>query len=126
MSFRLYTVRVFSLRWEESVSFYRDTIGLPLSLLGREYGWAQFDLGSASLGLERCDPADPEARELVGRFVGVSIEVSDLQATYDTLTARGVEFTGPPEPQPWGGVLAHFRDPDGNVITLLGNSAPRG
>ncbi len=27
-----------------------------------------------------------------------------------------------PEEQPWGGILAHLRDPDGNILTLLGNS----
>lgn len=40
-----------------------------------------------------------------------------------TLLARGVEFLAPPQRMPWGGVLAHFRDPDGNVLTLVG--APR-
>ncbi len=30
------------------------------------------------------------------------------------------EFTMPPTKQPWGGVLAHLKDPDGNVLTLLG------
>ena len=33
---------------------------------------------------------------------------------------RGVQFIEPPEKQPWGGVLAHLRDPDGNILTLLG------
>jgi len=28
----------------------------------------------------------------------------------------------PSEKQPWGGVLAHLRDPGGNILTLLGNS----
>ncbi len=123
MTYRLYAVRVFSFRWEDSVEFYRDVIGIPLSFLGQDFGWAQFDLGSASLGLERCDPADPEARDLVGRFVGISIEVGDIETTYDTLIAKGVEFIGPPERQAWGGVLAHFKDPDENVITLLGSGA---
>ena len=40
-----------------------------------------------------------------------------------TLLARGVEFLAPPQRMPWGGVLANFRDPDGNVLTLVG--APR-
>jgi hypothetical protein len=31
------------------------------------------------------------------------------------------DFVGPPEKEPWGGVLAHLRDPDGNILTLLGN-----
>ena len=74
----------------------------------------------AHLALERVDPADPESAESVGRFVAVSLEVDDIDATYETLTRRGVEFLGAPEKQPWGGTLAHLRDPDGNVLTLLG------
>ena len=84
-------------------------------------GWAQFQLGSAALGLERCDANDPESQDLVGRFIGVSIEVDDIQALYQRLRDKGVSFTSPPTKQPWGGTLAHFRDLDGNTLTLLGD-----
>jgi len=52
----------------------------------------------------------------------VSLQVDDVPATYAELRARGVDFVGPPEKQSWGGTLAHFRDPDGNVLTLFGRS----
>jgi len=39
---------------------------------------------------------------------------------YADLSAEGVTFDSAPERQPWGGASAHFRDPDGNVPTLLG------
>ena len=55
-------------------------------------------------------------------FVGVSLAVPDIFGAHKALTDRGVEFIAPPEKQPWGGVLAHLRDPDGNVITLLGGA----
>ena len=48
------------------------------------------------------------------------LPVPGIHETYKELAKRGVEFDSPPTKQPWGGVLAHFRDPDGNVITLLG------
>lgn len=120
MSFKLYAIRVFSHQWEAAVAFYRDVIGLPLTFSSEASGWAEFDVGGASLAVERCDRGDPEAAGLVGRFVGVSLQVSDIEQVYQTLVARGVPFTGAPERQPWGGSLAHFRDPDGNVLTLLG------
>jgi len=124
MIYRLAVVRIFSFRWDESLAFYRGRVGLPVAALSEEAGWAQFDLGTAQMVLERCDPADPESRELVGRFVGVSVEVENIQQTYERPMAAGVEFVGPPERQPWGGTLAHFRDPDGNILTLLGVSVP--
>jgi predicted enzyme related to lactoylglutathione lyase len=70
--------------------------------------------------LERCDPDDEEAKDLVGRFVATSIEVQDVHATYARLSAKGVEFTSKPTKQTWGGTLAHFKDPDGNILTVLG------
>ncbi len=122
--FRLYAVRVFTRDWQRALAFYRDTVGFPLEFSDDDMGWAQFKLGPAYIGLERCNPEDPEAAELVGRFVGTSIEVDDIHGEYARLRDAGVEFTSPPTEQPWGGVLAHFRDPDGNVLTLLGASAP--
>ena len=49
------------------------------------------------------------------------LTVPDIHETYKELSKRGVEFESPLEKQPWGGVLAHLRDPDGNVITLRGS-----
>ncbi len=121
MTYKLYLIRVFSFKWEESRDFYKDTIGFPLQSEDDVLGWAQFDLGSAHLAIERCDRNDPESKELVGRFVGTSIAVDDIQVVYQSLRSKGVEFTGQPEQQSWGGTLAHFKDPDGNIITLLGN-----
>lgn len=119
MNYKLYRVRVFVTDWEKSVAFYSETLGMPVSFAGPEMGWAELDTGAARLALERVDPKDPESAGLSGRFVAVSLQVEDVRATYDELSSRGVEFLGPPEKQPWGGVLAHFRDPDGNVLTLL-------
>ena len=90
MNYKLYAIRVFSCRWEESLAFYRDLVGFPLDFSDDSTGWAQFDLGTACLGLERCDPEDEEAQALVGRFVGVSIDVPDLQASYESLKSKGV------------------------------------
>jgi predicted enzyme related to lactoylglutathione lyase len=42
----------------------------------------------------------------------------DLQATFEELRGRGVEFTEPPADQPWGR-WAQFRDPDGNEHALI-------
>lgn len=122
MSYRLFAVRIFSFKWEESLRFYEDAVDLPLFYINSDFGWAQFDLGGVYLGLEKCDPNDPESKDLVGRFVGASLQVENIEATYRSLSSKGVEFSAPPEKQPWGGTLAHFRDPDGNIITLLGSS----
>jgi lactoylglutathione lyase len=120
MDYKLYAVRVFVTDWERALRFYTETLGIPVASRSDELGWAQLATGEGQLALERTAPDDDEAQDLVGRFVGVSLEVADIDATYETLVGRGVSFLGPPAKQPWGGVLAHLRDPDGNVVTLLG------
>ena len=121
MDYKLYAVRVFTTDWDRSVAFYRDQVELGLKFADESMGWAEFDLGGPSLGIERVDGDDPETRNLVGRFIGISIAIPDMDQTYATLKERGVEFLSAPERQPWGGVLAHFKDPDDNVLTLLGS-----
>lgn len=51
-------------------------------------------------------------------FAGtVFLTTDDCQASYEELTARGVEFTEPPEQRPYG-IDSGFRDPSGNSIRL--------
>jgi hypothetical protein len=86
--------------WERSLESYSKTLGMAGAFVGRDMGWAELDTGEAHLVLECVDPADAEAVAPVGRFVSVSLEVDDMQATYDTLLSRGAKFLGPPEKQP--------------------------
>lgn len=116
----LYAVRVFVRQWDAACAFYGETLGLAERFRNDEFGWAEYDLGGPCFGIERVDAGDDEGAALVGRFVGASLKVDDIAATYEALEAKGVTFTAPPEKQVWGGALAHFEDPDGNVITLLG------
>jgi len=116
----LYAVRIFVSSWPQACDFYGATLGLTERFRNDDMGWAEYDLGGPCLGLERVTPGDKEGEALVGRFVGVSLKVDDIATSYETLTSKGVRFTGPPEQQSWGGALAHFEDPDGNLLTLLG------
>ena len=122
MNYKLSNVRVFVTDWQRAIRFYTETLEMAIAYRSDEMGWAQMATGEGQLAIESVDPSDSESRGLVGRFVGVSLLVADIFATYKFLAARGVEFVGPPEKQPWGGVLAHLRDPDGNILTLVGDS----
>jgi uncharacterized glyoxalase superfamily protein PhnB len=46
--------------------------------------------------------------------------VDNINAAYESLVVKGVKFQGPPQREAWGGSLAHFEDPSGNVLTLIG------
>lgn len=116
---RLYGVRIFVDDFAAARAFYAETLGLEIDWEMAEQGAVGFKAGAATLIVEAVGP-HREYADLVGRFVGVSLEVEDIEATWRDLGARGVEFEAPPEKQPWGGTLAHFKDPAGNVLTLLG------
>ena len=51
-------------------------------------------------------------------FAGTVFLISDdVRAEYQTLSARGVEFTEPPNEMPYG-IDSGFRDPSGNSVRL--------
>ena len=60
-----------------------------------------------------------EVRTLMAKgFAGtVFLGTDDCQASYEELTARGVEFVEPPEARPYG-IDSAFRDPSGNNIRV--------
>lgn len=55
----------------------------------------------------------------VGGQTPIAWETDDLQATYEELSAKGVEFTQKPTQQFWGGLESTFKDPAGNLFKLL-------
>jgi hypothetical protein len=45
------------------------------------------------------------------------VRLDNVERTSEELRARGVEFTGPPQKQPWG-TFATFKDVDGNEFVI--------
>jgi lactoylglutathione lyase len=101
----------------KGVRFYRDVLGLRLRWESDDV--AVFDTGTATLMLESAHDHAGKEDPGTGRFLGVTLEAPDLARTYRALSERGVEFLHPPQAQTWGGVMTHFRDPSGNVVTAV-------
>ena len=111
--------RVFVRDLAAAESFYSRSLGLPKMAGGGSLGYCVFDAGNARLIVESVpDDAPEEEQALIGRFTGLSFAVSDVEAKHKELAARGVQFTGLPERQSWGGMLATFRDPAGNELQI--------
>ena len=112
-------VIVFVTDFDKSLDFYTNTLGMEIDYT--EAGWAQFKSGEdVSLAIQKCRPDYMEqGSKMVGRFVGVTLMVDDIEEQYKRLVAKGVEFTGRPEKKHWGGTLAHLKDLEGNVLTLM-------
>jgi catechol 2,3-dioxygenase-like lactoylglutathione lyase family enzyme len=99
--------------------FYVETLGLPV--VGAFEGHNIVFIGAGSTTIELLECAGP-AKAGQGGWDHLALEVADLGAAYDELTARGVVFFVQPEPFPEAAPfvrLAFFRDPDGNAIELV-------
>jgi catechol 2,3-dioxygenase-like lactoylglutathione lyase family enzyme len=117
---QLSAARVFVDDIAAAKSFYAAVLALPLKVDGERFGYGVFGAGGLDLVVERVPQDAPDdERALVGRFTGLSFAIPDIRAKYAELLADGVPFDGAPQPQPWGGTLATFRDPAGNGLQLV-------
>ena len=110
-------VNVFVSDFGRALAFYRDKLGLKLVVQDADFGYASFDTKGAGFAIAAVDP-DSEQSALVGRHTGIGWVVANVDETFQALKGRGVEFPDPPKRQPWGGYMALFADPDGNVFYL--------
>jgi predicted enzyme related to lactoylglutathione lyase len=116
----LNTARVFVRDIDAAKQFYSRKLGLPLKADGSQYGYCVFKAGNTELVIEVvADDAPEEDRVLVGRFTGLSFNVQDIAEKHQQLVALGVHFTGAPEKQFWGGILATLQDPSGNQLQIV-------
>ena len=132
---------------ERSVGFYHDPIGLRFVVpptpwfegndLARGLGVrppvalrvALFEVGDGQTWFEILQyrtPPSSRTRALPQSDVGaahVAFYVEDITATYDELSAKGVEFNSPPNTVDDGPLAgwrwAYFKDPDGHTIELV-------
>lgn len=116
----LSAARIFVRDVAEAKRFYTEVKELPLKADGSEHGYCVFDAGGTQLIVEAVvsdAPADDQA--LVGRFTGLSFATEYIHIKHEELLSRGVQFSGGPELQFWGGWLATLKDPAGNGIQLV-------
>lgn len=103
---------------DRALAFYVDTLGFVLVTdqpMGPGLRWIEVKPPRGETGLALFTPTGQEAR--VGTFSGMSWECDDVEKTYQSLLAKGVEFAKPPERQAWG-VMAIMKDSEGNQIVL--------
>jgi lactoylglutathione lyase len=108
--------------FEKSLEFYRDRLGLEVAQLeekfvafkmdDQDFAINQISEGANMVGL---DVAAFEAQTGKADRVLLCARVDNVDAAYETLKAKGVEFTKGPMDQYWGLRTAYFRDPEGNI-----------
>jgi predicted enzyme related to lactoylglutathione lyase len=105
---------------QKALEFYRDVLGFEVRRdqpMGPEGRWIEVAPKGAQTRLVTFTPKGHEDR--IGTFSGLVFSCKDIDETYKTLTAKGVEFKEKPEKQPWGGILAQFYDVDKNTHVLV-------
>jgi methylmalonyl-CoA/ethylmalonyl-CoA epimerase len=110
--------------FERLSAFYRQGLGLePSQEWPQDQGRSLvLDLGRATL--EVFDEMQTQTVDQieVGRRVSgkvrFALEVPDLEAAVERLTAHGAVLVSPPKETPWGDRTARFEDPEGMQITL--------
>lgn len=102
---------------EKSRQFYRDTLGIPL--LFEAGGMMFFDL----VGMRLLIGTENIAGEPGGSIL--YIDAPDIDTLAPLLEAKGVRFLGPAQVVQRTAThevkIRAFRDPDGNVLELMGN-----
>ena len=119
---------------EEALAFWTGNVGMEvradvtLPELG-DFRWlavgapGQGDFSIALLAIPGPPVMDDETKKQVedlmakGFSGSVFLNTEDVQAAYEELKGRGVEFTEAPSERPYG-IDSEFRDPSGNTIRL--------
>jgi predicted enzyme related to lactoylglutathione lyase len=111
---------------ERARAFYTDKLGFevrrddPMSETARWLEVAPKGLHSPRVVVYK---AEGQWEGRAGGFSSFVFATPDVNATYQELSGRGVEFTAPPKQEPWG-MWAQFKDQDGNEFGLFEEPAP--
>ena len=113
--FTLLYANLFVSDFNRAYEFYSKTLGLKTLQKEDTFGYASFATGSATLAIAK---VEEDQIDMVGRHSGVGLAVKDIEAAHKEMVGKGVEFTMAPSKQPWGSVLALFKDSEGNILYL--------
>jgi predicted enzyme related to lactoylglutathione lyase len=102
-------------RFEAMAAFYRDCLGLTPRTSKPDF--INFEWAGVRLSVSIHDRVRGASRDPLR--IMVNLAVDDIHAVHARLVAAGVVFVRPPEREDWGGQVATFSDPDGNVIQLM-------
>ena len=108
MQARLTYVMKFVTDMDKAVSFFRDTLGLPLKF--QSPGWSEFQTGEVTLALHPANEKKPAGS------VELGFQIADLEGLHAQGDASGATFVGPLRRE-HGVLLAQFLDSEGANCT---------
>ena len=116
---------------DEALQFYTEKLGLE-KVDDMEFGeggrWLTVcapEQKEVQIFLQKADSFGLDLMDQVGHAPSWAFNTDDCQATFETLKARGVNFTSEPKEQPWG-IQALFEDLYGNKFAVVQEPGPAG
>lgn len=106
---------------DAALDFYVNTLGWEKAMdapVGAEMRFLTVVPPGATTQLVLAHPSWAGEGRTPGGHTGISFVTPDIDATYETLTARGVTFKEPVATMPWGQKATRFSDLDGNEFFL--------
>jgi catechol 2,3-dioxygenase-like lactoylglutathione lyase family enzyme len=103
---------------DRALAFYTEKLGFKVVTdqpMGPKQRWIELRVGNSDSRVVLFTPDGHEDR--IGTQFNGAFACDNVETTYAELSARGVEFTGPPKKEPWG-TFAAFKDPDGNQFVM--------
>jgi uncharacterized glyoxalase superfamily protein PhnB len=105
-------------RPSRALDFYTEKLGFTIITdqpFDEKQRWIELRVPKAETRVVLFTAEGEEKR--IGTMMNMSYACDEIEKTYEELKARGVEFEGPPEKQPWG-TYAMFKDSEGNRFVL--------
>ena len=103
---------------DRALAFYTQKLGFRVLTdqpFDGKQRWIELSITGAETAVVLFTPEAHESH--IGTFSHATFYCDDAQKTYEALSARGVEFSGPPQKQPWG-TYAMFKDSEGNRFVV--------
>lgn len=107
---------------EKALDFYVDTLGWEKAMdnqMGPEMRWLTVVPPGAATQLVLAHSSWAGDGKTPGGNSGVTLVAPDIDAVYETLSARGVKFKEPVSVMPWGQKATWFYDVDDNEFFLV-------
>jgi predicted enzyme related to lactoylglutathione lyase len=105
-------------RFEPTVAFFRDVMGLEVERLEEDFAILRLPGGEV---VEVFGPSRARQEQFAaGPVVGFRVE--EVRGAREEMEAAGVEFIGPVHTGEAGAAWSHFRGPDGKVYEIMQRS----
>lgn len=123
---KLTHLRLLVTNYKKCFYFYKDVLGLQIGWGDENSGYADFELDGFKLALfdrqematsigEGNNPIQSTSQDVVA----IIFHVDNVDESFIFLKDKGVDFvTEPHDETSWGIRVAHFRDPDNNLIEI--------